>query len=286
MVGIAVLSALLFAPHAAEPRDLPVPMVDRREQTWTDRKEEALADLAYSTELPFEVRSAGERIRRYGRATARLDGRAASEELEELRTAVRIALDQFGEHPLLVLRAVQTRLFLAALRRWEAGADADTALEELCGDFLAAARANGWSTGRRLVLTRDERRVMFQVRWARLTGLMERHPFAPTLNEWRAYYRFLLEHPELGRNRMPGGGGRSALLWSYVDGIEKRDPDYPGLFARGILRYQESDYASAAQAFRAYLDRRPEGPFRPWARNYLLAATRKTRGGTSADGTW
>jgi hypothetical protein len=286
MVGIAILSALLFVPRSSEPRDLPVPTVDRREQAWRDRKEEALARLAYASELPFEVRAAGERLRRYGRATAHRDRRGAAEELAELRSIVLTALDQHGDQGLLVLRAVQTQLFLASLRRWEAGGERDADLEELAGDFLGAARNNGWLNGKQLVLTRDERRVMFQVRWARLAGLMERSPFAPTLNEWRSYYRFLIEHPELGRLRKRGGGSVTTLLWGYVDAIEKRDPDYPGVLARGILHYQESEYGAAARAFRAYLDERPAGPRRLWARNYLMAATRKTKESTASHATW
>ncbi len=286
MVVTAVLSALLFVPRAAEPRDLPVPQIDRREQVWRDRREEALASFAYSGELPFEVRAAGERIRRYGRATARRDRRRATEELGELRSLVLTALEQHGDQPLLVLRAVQTQLFLASLRRWEAGGEHGLALEELAGDFLAAARASGWLDGRHLVLTRDERRVMYQLRWVRLTGLIDRHPFAPTLNEWRAYYRFLIEHPELGQTRRRGGPTLTALLWGYVEALEKRDPDYPGLLARGILHYKGGDYVAATQAFRAYLDGRPDGPRRPRVRNYLLAATRKTPQNDPLSETW
>jgi hypothetical protein len=256
--------------------------VDRREQSWSDQNDLQLVRAAYAAELPFEVRTVGERLRRYGAAVAGKDVPRAAVELSQLREAVVTARAGHGDQPLVILRAVQTQLFLQALQRWEAGGRGDAALRELGGDFLRTSRANGWISGRRLAPTQRERRVLFQVRWARLTALIEEHPFAPTLNEWRTYYRFLLDHPELGRVRRRGRSPE-ALLMSYVAGLERLDPGYPALLARGILQYRTGRYAAAAQSFRSYLDQHPEGARRAWARSFLLAASRRAPG-TAPDG--
>ncbi len=281
-MGIALLSAVLLVPLGAEPHEIPVPRVDRREQAWRDRNETQLARQAYSMELPFEVRVVGERLRRFGRADARGDLAQAGREREELLHAVVVARELHGDHSLLVLRAVQTQLFMDALRRWEAGGDNGEALADLAGDFVATARANRWLEGRQVVLTRQERRTLFQVRWARLTGLLDQPPFAPTLNEWRAYYRFLIEHPELGR--LEGDARVTQLVSSYIGGVVQFDPEYPALLALGMVRYQDGQFAEAVRLFQRYLDEEPDGPRRAWARNFLLAAARKSRVARSADG--
>jgi len=278
VVGIALVCALLVVPRAAEPHSVPVPFVDRREQSWNDQNDIQLVRAAYASELPFEVRTVGERLRRYGAAVAGKDHSRAAAELTQLREAVVTARAGHGDSPLVILRAVQTQLFLQALQCWEAGGRGDAALRELGGDFLRTSRANGWISGRRLVLTQRERRVLFRVRWARLTGLDEEPPYAPTLNEWRTYYRFLLDHPELGRVRHRGGPPE-ALLMSYVAALERLDPSYPALLARGILQYRTGQYAAAARSFRSYLDQHPEAVRRVWARSFLLAASRRASGG-------
>jgi hypothetical protein len=274
--ALAILVAALVVPRSAEPHVVPVPDVDRREQDVRERLEIARARSAYTEPLPFEVRAVGERVRRYGMATARADSERAMHELVELRQSALSAQDRHGDQPLLKLRAVQTELFREAIRRWEASGRVDEELIELSGDFIERARANGWIARGRLVMTHEERRVTFQVRWSRLAGLLEEHPFSPTLNEWRAYYRFLIEHPEVDRTRV---ADVESVVMSYVASLEQHDPSYPGLLARGVLRYRAGEYDVAVRLFRAYLDERPDGPRRTWARNHLLAAARRAQAG-------
>lgn len=282
LLGIAGLSALLVVPRAAEPHEVPVPELDRREQRFQARREAA---LTASAQLPYEVRAVGERVRRYGRATARGDGEAARGELAALREAVAAVRGQPEAELLYTLRAAQTSLFLRALTHWETTGTPSEDLDELGGDFIAAARANRWAPCDRLVLDRDERRVVFVVRWARLTGLLEDPQLGPTLNDWRAYYRFLLEHPELGR-AVPVGPQLETLLLGYVEGLEKRDPAYPASLARGVVLFRMGDYAGAARAFDRHLADRPDGPRRAWATNYLLAASQRLRPEDAAGNAW
>ena len=275
LVGGALLVVGLVVPRTAEPHILPVPIVDRVEQRDRNQRETRRADEARANRLPFEVRAVGERLRRCGWGLARGDGRAASEEARLLLEATQRARREYGDEPLLALRAVQTEMFLSALRHWEISGIEANDLRELGGDFVREARANGWIAQGRVVMSANERRVAYRLRWTRLTGLLETHPFSPALNEWRAYYRFLLEHPE--RSQMvPGEGGCERRLLSYVVALGDRDPSYPTLLAQGVLHYRLRDYDLAQDAFRLYLAQSPDGPMRTWARNYLVSALRRT----------
>ncbi|MBN2197280.1 MAG: hypothetical protein JW751_31045 [Polyangiaceae bacterium] len=274
-VGIAATTAALLAPLGAEPSFLPVPVVDRREQAYVAAHDHADALAAGATGLPFDVRVVGERMRRFGAASADEMGGAATVELAELRAALVTARKRHGDAALLRLRAVQTEAFLAAVRRWEATGRVDRELDELGGDLVRTAHANCWVDGGRLVLTPAERRTFFRIRWAELASVRDTVPFAPSLNDWRAYFRFLLEHPE----RSPSSGAGSpprvpsaVRLLGYVEALARRDPDYPALFARGVILHRLGRYDTAGAAFGAYLDTAGESSLRAWARNHLVSS--------------
>jgi hypothetical protein len=115
------------------------------------------------------------------------------------------------------------------------------------------------------------RRVLFQLHFADLIGKRGTFPFAPTLNDWRLYYRFLLLHPE--RERTPVSDLESAQTVARVRviaALSKKDPDYPALFANGYLFARLGDRQAAAAAYRAYLAQHAAGPYWLLARNYLL----------------
>jgi hypothetical protein len=270
-VGIAILSALLMVPRAAPPDVLPVPEVDRREQQREQTRDRERTKLALIERLPYEVRSVGEVFRRCGALLASAD-RGVGAELADLVARARSVRASHGDESLLRLRALQTQFFLDALREWEATGKATRELAELGGDFLTKARQSRWIVEpHRLLLSEEERRLLFRVRWTELTGLRASHPHALSLNEWRAYYRLLLEHPEAGG---PEPRNREATLarLRYVLALERRDPEYPAALARGILRYWLGDYAVAQADFRLHISRRPHGPWRLRARNHLVAA--------------
>ncbi len=266
-VGIAAAAAALVAPLGGTPSYLPVPRVDRREQAFVAAQDRDRAAAAARSGLHFDVRVVGERVRRFGAATARATDEAAATELGELRAAFEVARRRHGDAPLITLRSVQTAAFLSALRRWEATGVIDAELEELGGDLPRAVGANCWSVGRRLRLSEAERRTLFRIRWAELVGAVDVVPFAPSLNEWRAYFRFLLEHPEGG----PGPDGPRRRL-AYVNALARRDPEYPSRFARGVILSQLGEAQAAAEAFGAFLEGPRTTPLRPWARNHLAAA--------------
>ncbi|MBN1612533.1 MAG: hypothetical protein JW940_38235 [Polyangiaceae bacterium] len=266
-VGIALLAAALGLPRPVEPDVLPVPHVDGAE---VERAAAERLDLAAETRvepLSFEVRSLGELIRQFGRATAQGQTGAAAQYRARLPRLARSVKAAEGDRVLRALRAVQTELFLGALLRWEASGRADSELIELGGDFIAKARRSGW-IHRRLLMTAEERAVLFKVRWTTLLEL-DHGPIGPTHNEWRLYHRFLLEHPE-------GGAGepladRADLQLRVVAALAKRDPDYPAVLAQGVLMFRRGDLAAAADAFRAYVSAAPDGAWQLRARNYLQA---------------
>ena len=268
-VGIAVLALALAMPRGAEPDVIPLPHVDRPELARVERVERERADLAEAERLPYEVRATGEAQRQYGRAEADGNVALAAARRTELRRTATLALSIHGAEPLLRLRAAQTRLFERALARWESGSDATAELEELGGAFVEKARAAGWLAGRRrLDISAAERAALFRIRWGELTGLRDEQPFASSANEWRLYYRFLLEHPD-------ATAPADAPL-RYVEAAQKYDPSYPGLLARGILELRLGRPQKAALTLQSYLAAKRDGPWRLRAQNHLALAVART----------
>lgn len=277
-VTIALLAALLGVPRPVAPDVLPLPRVDVRELERSEAAARALARQALGEPLPFEVRAVGEAFRRFGAANAAQRTGDAEQQLLECRGLARGALARHGEEALERLQALQTEMFLDLSVRWERGEDVEPALGELGGNFVEKAKSAGWLDGaRHLRLTLAERRVLFKVRWADVTGLRDKPRLAPTANDWRLYYRFLLLHPE------PSAAGRPAeQQLRYVPLVERIDPGYPGAFARGVLYYRLGAFAQAAAAFEGHLAGSQSGPWRLRARNHLVAARERAREASEA----
>jgi len=279
-VGIALLAALLAVPREVPPDVLPLPRIDRQEQRRISALERVRAVEALQNPLPFDVRAVGEAFRRFGRAEN--DGRSAAavtlqQELARLAAKARKAQ---GDAMLLRLRALQTHLFLGSLASWEAGGPVTSDLAELGGSLVRDATRLGWvDRDGRFIMSRIEREVLFRIRWARLAHVLDDHPFAPSLTDWRTYYRFLLEHAPRPGDTSAARQQALATL-EVVGALEKRDPEYPALLARGVLLYEHGAYAAADRALGAHLLRFPEGPWRLRAQNYLTAARAKSRQGT------
>jgi hypothetical protein len=149
------------------------------------------------------------------------------------------------------------------------------AANETVGLAAPGTAAANETAGRQLVMTEAERATLFRVRWSELTGLREKHPFSPSLNEWRVYFRFMLEHPDV---EAATPRRRAERRLEYVAALDKLDPEFPAAFARGVLEYELGHYARAAQAFQAHLERHPTGPWDLRARNHLAAALHAERG--------
>jgi len=272
-VGIALLAAALGLPRPAEPDVLPVPHVDGSEVERAAAERLDLVTRIRVEPLSFEVRSLGELVRQFGRATAQGQTGVAAQYRARLPRLARSVEVAEGAGALRALRAAQTELFLAALLRWEASGRADSELVELGGDFIAKARSSGW-IHRRLIMTTEERAVLFTVRWTTLLEL-DHGPLGPTQNEWKLYYRFLLEHPEGGAGETPAD--RADLQLRIVAALAKRDPAYPAALAQGVLMFRHGDLAEAAEAFRAYLSAASDGAWELRARNYLQACVLAAR---------
>jgi hypothetical protein len=271
-VVIAAIAALLGVPHAVPPDALPLPSVDFRECKRAEAADVELARRAVAEPLPFETRAVGEAFRRFGESNSAQNTGLAADRLAEVRERARVAMKVRGVESLQRLLALQTEMFMDVLVRWEHGEDVETQLSELGGNFLAKARSSHWLRAeRQLDATPSERRVLFRVRWVDITGLRDQPTLAPTANEWRVYYRFLLLHPEHGDVHLSA----EAQL-RYVSVIEKVDLDYPAAFARGVLYYRMGLFAKSEAAFHAELER-PDGPWRLRARNHMLAAAERAK---------
>jgi hypothetical protein len=263
LVVSAVLSAALVVPRAVPPSELPLPAVDRTEQRQREDDERSLAESARREPLPYELRVIGETLRRFGLVSGSQPehARTLRRELPELARAAR---SQHGDRPLLLLRALQAELFTRALRAGERGARESA---ELGGELTSESAHPSWYDEHGFVGSDDELTLLFRTRWSELLGLSREQPFAPTLNEWRLYYRFLLRTASASDAR-----ARPATdPLTFASALGELDPDYPVDFARGVALYWRGSYDEAAHAFVAHLRLHPDGPWTLRARNHLAA---------------
>ena len=269
-VGMVLTFSLLALPRASRPLTLPLPRVDRRQAEERTAREQTLARQVEATGLPFELRALGESIRHFGRSVNQ--GLDTGHDLQDLRERMQLVATSGQSSLLLGLRAVQTEYFLRALSRAESDGKSNSELEELGADFLAHARHNGWiSSDGHFVGDEATRRTFFHLHWAELIGKRGAFPFAPTLDEWRLYYRFLLLHPERGTAPAadPASADDAARV-RVVSALSRKDPDYPELFAKGYLFDRLGDRQAAATAYRTHLGQHESGRYALLARNYLI----------------
>lgn len=266
-VSFAAAAAFLAAPRATKPLILPLPEPHRAVLARDRAAERARAERAKREELPYATRAVGETLRRFGVASASRGGNAEAT-LKDLRALAQAEHSVGHSENLLALRAVQTELFVAATRGWERSGKVDAELRELGGDFPELAERSGWLEDRRVTLEDEELALLFRMRWNDLTGLGATQPFTARLDEYRDRYALLLRHPS-GEN----AAVRLKRQLGYVAAMESLDHDYPAMFARGVLLYRAEAYEAAANAFRAHLETRPNGPWTLRAKNHLLEAT-------------
>ena len=269
-LGVVLTFSLLALPRASRPMSLPLPRIDRAEARQRAANDRALVRRAEETGLPFEVRAVGESIRRFGRSVTQ--GFDTGHDADDLRERMKAVVAKGQSSLLLSLRAVQTEYFVQALAQFEREQKPNPDLQELGGDFLSHALGNGWiDESGQFVGDEAVRRVLFQLHWADLVGKRGTFPFAPTLNEWRLYYRFLLLHPELERAPVADAEATAnAARVRVVSALSRKDPDYPALFAQGYLFERLGDAGAAATAYRAHLGQHQSGPYALLARNYLI----------------
>jgi hypothetical protein len=284
-VVVALAGVLLVVPLRVAPRDLPPPLVDGKVLSAAIDRDHALAasivpllesELSHPAEgtALYDLRAFGEAFRAYGRAEISDDVYAVVRVRQKLLESLILARS-LGDEKLLGLRAYQKRLFLAELERWETSTRPSSELAELGGKFASLAVREGWYQGGALAMPASLRGIFFKRRWNELTGLSE-PPFALSLDEQRAFYAFLLDHPfvEGKENLSAADACRLADQWRLrkIEELSRLDPTYPYALARGVLFYRLGRYPSAAQAFRDYLSSPSGGRYALRARNYLAAS--------------
>jgi hypothetical protein len=271
-LGTALGGVALALPRPVAPRELPLPTVDRVELGESEARARELVRSAESRPLPFLVRAAGEAFRRFGTAEAEHDESEGQTQADYFALRVAEARKQYGDVAVLALRAVQADLFSRALHEGNA-----RDLQELGG--VAFAERSPTRELSRATLRDDELRSLFTMRWTRLSGTLSSRPFAPTLNEWRLYYRTLLAHAELARAGRASDPVTDAMtLARCIDALVKHDPDYPRLLALGIVEYWKGRYDAAEALIAAHLEAQHAGPWRLRAQGYLVAARRRIPG--------
>jgi hypothetical protein len=267
-VTIALLGTLLGLPLPVEPKEIPLPRVDRAGFARDTERFRVAAHRARRESLPFAVRAVGEAYRAVGRAEAAGNRPDFGATTARLRQLTRAALIEHGASAILSLRSVQTELFLRAVARWEATGATSLELDELGGQFAQRARAAWLDESGRLGADAHELASVFIVRWTGLAGALEDDALEPTLNTWRLYFRFQLETGTQGVEP----DARAQFELETVRALGRRDPKYPLSFALGVLAFRLGNYADAQAAFRAHLSDHPSGPWALRARNHLAAA--------------
>jgi hypothetical protein len=227
----------------------------------------------------YDLRAFGEAFRAYGRAETSDEVYAVVRARQKLLEALMKAR-ALGDEKILDLRAYQKQLFLDELARWEASTRPSFELAELGGKFASLAVREGWFEDRALSMPVSLRGIFFKRRWNELTGLSE-PPFALSLDEQRAFYAFLLDHPFVeGKENMTAAEAcRLADQWRLrkIEELSRLDPEYPYALARGVIFYRLGRYPSAAQAFRDYLSSPTDGRYALRARNYLVASLARAK---------
>lgn len=281
VVAVAALSAWLTVPRSVAPDVVPAPQIDRAAEAREAARDGELATAARLEPLSAEVRTVGERFRRYGLETSRNDAHGADYEQGLMRRKISEVLLAVGPEPLLQLRAIQTQLFVGAANRWadsvrsaksatsEPNERTATELVELGGNFAENAAASGWVSDGHLAVSNGTLAALFRVRWSRLTGL-DKHPFAPSLTDELLVARVMLERPLRGALESQPELVKRQL--SVVAEVMDRQPHYPGNLARGVLLYRAGNYESALSAFTQHLELHADGPWTLRAANYRAAA--------------
>jgi hypothetical protein len=265
-VGVAALATSLALPQPTLPEYLPLPTLDPAALARARGLLLAQAIAVRQQPLSFEVRSIGERFRQFGRATG--SGQALSfDERKRYRNQIASVLSSEGSSSLLQLRAIQTELFVEALRQFEKTQVIGTDLTELGGDFLSAADKQHLSkprTSRRtrtvIELNDDERRAMFLLRWTELAGLSEVPAFRPDPT-----WTIVAARPRLRLSASLLDEGELSL----IDRLSAVSVDYPAPVAKGLILAHHGAYAAAAGQFRDYLRTHPDAAFSRRARCHL-----------------
>ncbi len=270
----AVVGIIIVVPRPTFPESLPLPTIDLEQMKTRETTERARALRAVDNALSNRVRTIGEEVRRIGLKTARSIP-VPPAQLKTLEVDVNALLEDDRVDELLDLRALQTELFLQAVRDFESSGKPQPDLEELGGQFALAAQSSWLGDEHRLLLDNNQLRVLFRIHWGRTTGLLAHPSFAPNLEELRRYYSVHLRFPHKAQEN----DFHSALLTQLkvVRALGEVDPNYPTNLATGMLQLKLGLAIPAEKSLRSYLDSAPDGPWSQIAQNCLRLAARQAR---------
>jgi len=270
-LSVAGMGVLMGTPQAVVPEDMPLPVPDMNRLAATAAEDaRQAAAMASSPDdeksgAGFELRELGGLLRSYNEADAAEDQMAMAEVRPKLlRAAYNLALRD-GVGPLLRLRAYQQQRFLRELASWESTGKASEELKQVGGGVVKLIEASGWSRPRRFAAGSAARSALFKRRFAEVLGLLSRPELAPTLDEGRALYAFLLSSP-------PSGAQPWVFRLRKAEELAAIDPAYPRKLARGVALLKMNQGAAAVVELREHLAASPDGPYTLRARNYLAAA--------------
>jgi len=275
-VMLAGSAALLAVPRSVEPEALPAPILDPRRLSAAARADDALARLAEEKPLDVDVRALGSLLRAFGRADASGDEAEIAELRGRIDKAAGVARSH-GDAELAALRAFQLRSFLREVYRFVTIGETSDELIELAGPFPNMLARNGWCEGAApCSLRMDEAalRASFKRRWNEISGLSG-GALDLDVEEQRALYRFLLEHPPLVRgegSEVKPERSSAGFLLKKVDELAAIDARYPRDLARGVVLFRQGEYRRAAESFATHLERSPDGSYTLRAQNYLRAS--------------
>lgn len=282
----SLLGALVILPRPTQSRVLPLPSFDWQEAVRQEKDDLKRTARVRSLGLDHDLRVVGELFRRLGAALFQSAGRELSPaeaalslgyrvpdsslELARLRQASRRLVDRGRAALLLDLRALQTELFVAAVRSYESQSELSADLMELGGDFLAEGDGSWVGGPDRQPLHDAELRLLFRARFRLLTATQDVPELTPSLDEQRRYYAVLLEHPPLARGAPP-----AFVKLEIARALGKADAEYPLALAEGLLLL-ELGMPDAARAV-LHAGRRSQGPWATLTRNAWLSADRHAR---------
>lgn len=295
-VTAGLLMMLLMMPRAAPPEDIPLPSIDGKALQAIEKDDAARAAAARESRLPSGVLLVGTSLRALNQALAT---NASDEDVSIARTALdhafaAVAVD--GEQAfdaLRSLRAVQLEAFLAEVEKFESTGVVTTELDALAGGFVDRMYAAGWLEGNKVVLDDHERRAAYKLVWSAQIGAERMKPLALALDEQRVLYTLYLRRPHAPEaqrasyetqrinakdradcDRAVAQEQLAAEQWRLekVKRLGELDPTYPTAYALGVAYYRVGRYDASLEAFRAWVERHPDGPLSLRARNHMKAA--------------
>ena len=268
--GVAIVAALLAVPRATKPVTVPQPVIHQRALGTVLSQLERRADIVRTKPLSFAVREVGEAYRRLGRT--QYEGPQPLDDAQALgwQRLIRGVRSRAGDDSLLTLRAVQAKLLVNALDRWETTGKVPDDLVELGGDFVRLARTNHWYNADHLNMSLSERWALAMLRWTSLAGLSRVQPFVLSRELDIVQLRFFYSHAS------PDGSwlrAKQGIVLRYAE----LEPEYPVEYARGILFAEAGQMDFAAASFTRHLQLHPDGHYATRARNFLIWTAQQIR---------